>query len=64
MILRLAACASRPQAPDAMDENERAHVTAAVTAAMQSFEQAERGRNAEALINHFAAVPEFSTTQT
>jgi len=43
----------------AMDDTQRKHVGIAVGEAMHSFEQAERGRNAEALIAHFAHVPEF-----
>ncbi len=42
-----------------MDDMQRQRVTAAVEDAMNSFEQAERERNAEALIAHFAPVPEF-----
>jgi len=42
-----------------MDETKRKQVTAAVESAMHSFEQAERARDAETLIAHFAAVPQF-----
>jgi hypothetical protein len=42
-----------------MDDTQRKQVTNAVEEAMHSFEQAERGLNAEALIAHFAGVPEF-----
>ena len=43
-----------------MDETQqRKQVTAAVESAMHSFEQAERARDAETLIAHFARVPEF-----
>jgi ketosteroid isomerase-like protein len=42
-----------------MDDTQRQRISAAVEGALQSFEQAERGRDAEALIAHFASVPEF-----
>jgi ketosteroid isomerase-like protein len=42
-----------------MDDTQRQQVTAAVEAAMHSFEQAERARDAQSLIAHFAPVPEF-----
>ena len=42
-----------------MDDTQRKRVTAAVEDAMHSFEQAERARDAESLIAHFAAIPEF-----
>ena len=43
----------------AMDDLQRQRARLAVEQAMQSFEQAERERNAEALIAHFASIPEF-----
>jgi ketosteroid isomerase-like protein len=43
----------------AMDDMQRKQVATSVERAMHSFEQAERARDAEALIAHFAAVPEF-----
>jgi ketosteroid isomerase-like protein len=43
----------------AMDDTQRKHVTIAVEKAMHSFEQAERERNTEALLAHFAPLPEF-----
>ena len=52
----LAGCGERPVA---MDDTQRKRVTAAVEAAMHSFEQAERARDAEALIAHFAPTPDF-----
>ena len=42
-----------------MDDTQRKQVTAAVEDAMHSFERAERARDAESLIAHFAAIPEF-----
>jgi ketosteroid isomerase-like protein len=42
-----------------MDDALRNRVSAAVERAMHAFEQAERDRDAESLIAHFAAVPEF-----
>jgi hypothetical protein len=42
-----------------MDDTERTHVAAAIEDAIHSFEQAERARDAEALLAHFAPVPEF-----
>jgi len=42
-----------------MDDARRRQVAAEVEAAMRSFEAAERARDAERLIAHFAAVPEF-----
>jgi ketosteroid isomerase-like protein len=42
-----------------MDDMQRKQVTVAVQEAMHSFEQAERGRNSEALLAHFARVAEF-----
>ncbi len=42
-----------------MDTAERQAVIAAVTARMRSFEVAERARDAEALVAHYASVPEF-----
>jgi ketosteroid isomerase-like protein len=42
-----------------MDDTQRKRISAAVEGAMRSFEQAERERDAEALIAHFAPVPEF-----
>jgi len=42
-----------------MSQTSHAAVTAAVLAAMRSFEAAERDRDAERLIAHFAPVPDF-----
>jgi ketosteroid isomerase-like protein len=42
-----------------MNESLRTQVTAEIMAAMRSFETAERSRDAEALIGHFASVPTF-----
>jgi ketosteroid isomerase-like protein len=42
-----------------MDDTQKGRVTAAIRDAMHSFERAERERDAEALIAHFAPVPEF-----
>ena len=42
-----------------MDNSLRKSVTAAIEDAVRSFEQAEHARDAESLISHFAAIPEF-----
>jgi ketosteroid isomerase-like protein len=42
-----------------MKDAERQHVVIAIEAAMRSFAEAERARDAAALIAHFAPVPEF-----
>jgi len=42
-----------------MDDTQRKRITVAVEDAIHSFERAERARDAEALIAHFAAIPEF-----
>ena len=42
-----------------MEDNHREQLANAVRTAMEAFEQAERDRNAEALIAWFARVPEF-----
>jgi uncharacterized protein (TIGR02246 family) len=42
-----------------MDDTQRNEVTAAIQGAMHSFGQAERARDAEALLAHFAPVPDF-----
>lgn len=42
-----------------MDDALRKQVVYAVTNALRSFEDAERARDAEAVIAHFARVPEF-----
>ncbi len=39
--------------------NDDTHVSNAVRDAMRSFEEAERARDAEAVIAHFAAIPGF-----
>ena len=52
----LVGCGERPVA---MDDTQRQRVTAAVEDAIRSFEQAERARDAEALIAHFAPVADF-----
>jgi ketosteroid isomerase-like protein len=54
LAVLLAGCGQRVT----MDDTQRKQVIIAVEAAMHSFEQAERGRNAEALLAHFAPVPE------
>src|SRR5437867_12283019 len=47
------------QRPVARDDTQRKRITVAVEDAIHSFERAERARDAEALIAHFAAIPEF-----
>jgi ketosteroid isomerase-like protein len=42
-----------------MDDALRVQVATEVEGAMRSFEQAERARDAETLIAHFAAIPAF-----
>lgn len=42
-----------------MDETEKARIVASVRAEMRSFEAAERRRDAEGLLSHFAPGPEF-----
>jgi ketosteroid isomerase-like protein len=42
-----------------MENAEREAIVAAVEARVRSFEAAERSRDAERLIAHFASVPEF-----
>jgi ketosteroid isomerase-like protein len=42
-----------------VDHTQRQQVTRAVESAMRSFEEAERARDADTLIAHFAVVPEF-----
>ncbi len=42
-----------------MDKVTRAQVTASVEAAMRSFEAAERALDPEALVSHFADLPDF-----
>ena len=42
-----------------MDTAERETIVAAVTARVRSFEAAERARDAERLVAHYASVPEF-----
>src|SRR3954469_1119817 len=56
VVVLLVDCGQRPVA---MDETQRKRVAAAVEDAMHSFEQAERARDAEGLIAHFAAIPQF-----
>jgi len=42
-----------------MESTEREAITAAVTARVRSFEAAERARDPEQLVAHYASVPEF-----
>jgi ketosteroid isomerase-like protein len=42
-----------------MESTEREVITAAVTARVRSFEAAERARDPEQLVAHYASVPEF-----
>jgi ketosteroid isomerase-like protein len=42
-----------------MDTTEREAIIVAVTARVRSFEAAERAREAEQLVAHYASVPEF-----
>jgi len=56
VVAFLVGCGERPVA---MDDTQRKRVAASVEDAMRSFEHAERARDAEALIAHFAAIPEF-----
>jgi ketosteroid isomerase-like protein len=42
-----------------MDNSEREAVTAAVSARVRSFEAAERARDAEGLVAHYAPAPDF-----
>ena len=42
-----------------MDNSEREAVTSGGTARVRSFEAAERARDAEGLVAHYASVPEF-----
>lgn len=56
LAVLLSGCVERPVA---MDERQRKRVAAAVEDALHSFEQAERARDAEALIAHFATVATF-----
>lgn len=42
-----------------MDTAEREAIIVAVTAHVRSFEAAERARDAEGLVAHYASVPEF-----
>ena len=42
-----------------MDTAEREAINVAVTARVRSFEAAERARDAEGLVAHYASVPEF-----
>ena len=45
--------------PGVMDNAQRETIVAAVQARMQSFEAAERSRDPERLLTHFASVPDF-----
>jgi ketosteroid isomerase-like protein len=42
-----------------MNTAEQESITTAVTARVRSFEASERARDAEALVAHYASVPEF-----
>lgn len=57
LLLLTAVACSRGVAE--MDESQRTRITQAIEQAMRSFEAAERALDAERLIGHFAAVPDF-----
>lgn len=50
---------SGPGSTNSMSTAEEQPVIAAVSARIRSFEAAERARDAEALVAHYASVPEF-----
>jgi uncharacterized protein (TIGR02246 family) len=55
----LAAMVGCLRSPGVVDETQKKEIVAAVEAAMRSFEAAERARDPERLIAHFASVPGF-----
>lgn len=55
-LFLLGAC---QKGPEVVDDARAAAIVAAVEARMRSFEAAERARDAERLVAHFANVPEF-----
>jgi len=55
----LALVAGAQGGPGVMDNAQREAIVAAVQARMQSFEAAERSRDPERLLTHFASVPDF-----